>query len=99
MEIFSQEKRHSEILVWEIFSRPPKLGARSPPTSSRQNVHAEKVYLVMYKISLRYFMLKYFLKYFRNVYVFNELFQNAICTPCLFLPHGAMAQNLVMYGC
>jgi len=28
------KKRHSEILVCEIFSHPPKLGARSPPMYS-----------------------------------------------------------------
>lgn len=39
------------------------------------------------------------LKYFENVYVFNEIFLNAmpICTPCLFLPHWALVQNVVMY--
>jgi len=43
-------------------------------------------------------MLKYFMKYFENISVFNEIFQNALpfLTPCLFLPHGVMAQNLVM---
>ena len=30
MEHFFRKKRHSEILVCEIFSRSPKLGARSP---------------------------------------------------------------------
>jgi len=43
-------------------------------------------------------MLKYFIKYFGNVYVFNEIFKDAmpLCMPCLFLPNWAMAQNLVM---
>jgi len=51
----------------------------------------------MYKIWY-FLMLKYFMKYFGNIFVFNEIFQNAMpfCTPCLFLPHGAMALNLVM---
>src|SRR6218665_3022814 len=31
MEIFPEKDGHSEILVREIFFRPPKLGARSPP--------------------------------------------------------------------
>jgi len=37
------------------------------------------------------------LKYFGNISVFNEIFQNTmpLCTSCLFLPHGAMAQHLV----
>jgi len=57
----------------------------------------EALWLVMYKI--RYFlMLKYFMKYFGNISVFNEIFQNAMpfCTSCLFLPRGVMAQNLMM---
>ena len=32
------EKRNSEIVVCETFSRPPKLGARSPPTLARHCV-------------------------------------------------------------
>jgi len=38
------------------------------------------------------------LKYFGNISVFNEIFQNAMpfCTLCLFLPRGAMTQSLVM---
>ena len=44
------------------------------------------------------------MKYFGNVSVFNEIFQNAIplCMPCLFLLNEAMPQNLVMlnkYNC
>jgi len=31
MEIFFGKNRHSDILVREIFFRPPKLGARSSP--------------------------------------------------------------------
>jgi len=38
MEIFSGKNRHSEILVRENFSRPPKLGARSPPLVQRRPV-------------------------------------------------------------
>src|SRR6218665_1957296 len=46
----------------------------------------------------QFFMMKYFFKYFKNICVFNEIYQNAIslCTPCLFLPYGAIAQNLVL---
>jgi len=33
--IFFLKKPHSEILVCETFSLPPKLGARSPPMDNR----------------------------------------------------------------
>src|SRR6218665_1005754 len=37
---FFTEKSHSEISVCEFFSRPPKLGARSPPMSlSKAHLH------------------------------------------------------------
>src|SRR6218665_692377 len=48
--------------------------------------------LEMYKI--RYFLtVKYFMKYFGNIYVFNEIFQNAtsLCPTCFFLSQGATA--------
>jgi len=43
-------------------------------------------------------MLKYFMKYLENISLINFIFQNAmpLCRPFLFLPHGAMAQNVVM---
>jgi len=48
-----------------------------------------QLHLVMYKIRY-FFMLKYFMKYFGNICVFDEIFQNAMpfCTPCSCLPHG-----------
>src|SRR6218665_466418 len=48
--------------------------------------------LEMYKI--RYFLtVKYLMKYFVNISVFNEIFQNAtsLCSTCFFLPQGATA--------
>ena len=40
------------------------------------------------------------MKYFGNISVFNEIFQNAVqlSLPRLFLSHRATAQNLVMLG-
>jgi len=53
--------------------------------------------LVMYQIQY-FFKLKYFMKYFGNISVFNEIFQNTVqlCLPRLFLSHRATAQNLMM---
>ena len=38
------------------------------------------------------------MKYLENISLINFIFQNAmpLCRPFLFLPHGAMAQNVVM---
>jgi len=45
-------------------------------------------------------MLKYFMKYFRNISVFNEIFQNAMpfCTSGLFLTRRAMAYFAQIYN-
>jgi len=59
--------------------------------------HGYEVQVVRCKI--RYFWCwNIFMKYFVNISVFNEIFQNVMpfCTPGLFLPGGAMAQDLVM---
>ena len=50
------------------------------------------MHVEMYKI--RYFLtVKYFMEYFGNFYVFNEIFQNAmpLCPTCFFLPQRATA--------
>src|SRR6218665_3673886 len=51
----------------------------------------------MYKIRC-FLMVKYFMKYFGNVYVFNKIFQNAmpLCLICFFLPHRGHCMYLVM---
>lgn len=62
---------------------------------------AEKDRMAMAAVGLetfkiRYFLtVKYFMKYFGDVYVFNEIFQNAmpLYMPRLFLPHWSLTQN------
>src|SRR6218665_3120064 len=51
----------------------------------------------MYKIRC-FLTVKYFMKYFCNISVFNEIFQNAtsLCSTCFFLPQGATAYNYLV---
>src|SRR6218665_3483896 len=88
------------VQMWPYCETTPFTAAASalPPLDNLPIGSCSKWSRVMYKI--RYFLLKYFMKYFGNISEFNEIFQNAMPAgmPCLFLPYQALAQNLVMFN-
>src|SRR6218665_549518 len=79
---------HAEFVLWwpDGMECPPHALRFLPRTLF--DIHLTVLELEMYKI--RYFLT---VKYFGNISVFNEIFQNAtsLCPTCFFLPQGASA--------